>query len=289
MLKPNSLDYKRNEVEALKGLKYIATHSDSQRGKEGRRILLSLTNDEQEKLVKKINILDSSPNIIDIEDQIKREIRIFCRPQFIDSFYQRLEGWWLGKIIQILKMTGESFPIVYQSELNSFIQDLSEQFHLDNLPLDFLEPLDLDEEDIPKSKKIFIKQLELVMFEKPRIKHAISDYYRAFQQRSKWVREDLLLTDEVTHYERRLIDEWSRLFQDMKEEISPDASDEEKARKGKDLFKWIDSKCDIKIRPRCIDPYIMRGSYHMLADDLRVGWHVDFLNRLEHLLNNFTE
>ena len=28
----------------------------------------------------------------------------------------------------------------------------------------------------------------------------------------------------------------------------------------------------------------MRGSYHILADKKSVGWHVDFLNRLEYLL-----
>jgi hypothetical protein len=27
-----------------------------------------------------------------------------------------------------------------------------------------------------------------------------------------------------------------------------------------------------------------RGSFHMLADELRVGWHPEFLARLRHLL-----
>jgi hypothetical protein len=289
MLKPNGLGDKRNESEALTKLRSIATHSDSRSNAEGRKSFLKLSDDEQEQLVRKIIVLDSSPDIIDIADQIKKEIRIFCRPQFVDSFFQRLEGWWMGKIIHVLITNGESSPIIYQSELNSFIQDLVEQFHLDNLPIDFADPLDLDEDDIPESKKIFIKQLELVTFEKPRIKHAISDYYRAFQQRSKWVREDLLLTDELISYEKRLLDEWSRLFDDMKEDISPDALEDEKIKKGRDLFRLIDSKSGINIRPRCTDPYIMRGSYHLLADELRIGWHVDFVSRLEDLLTNYTE
>jgi hypothetical protein len=43
-----------------------------------------------------------------------------------------------------------------------------------------------------------------------RVEKAIIDYYRAFEQRSRWAREDLLVGDEVGKYERKLIDEWER-------------------------------------------------------------------------------
>lgn len=29
----------------------------------------------------------------------------------------------------------------------------------------------------------------------------------------------------------------------------------------------------------------MRGSYHILANQLKIGWHVDFFDRLKQLLN----
>lgn len=29
----------------------------------------------------------------------------------------------------------------------------------------------------------------------------------------------------------------------------------------------------------------MRGSYHMLANQLKVGWHIDFYDRLKRLLD----
>lgn len=29
----------------------------------------------------------------------------------------------------------------------------------------------------------------------------------------------------------------------------------------------------------------MRGSYHILASRLRIGWHIDFEERLKYLLN----
>ena len=42
---------------------------------------------------------------------------------------------------------------------------------------------------------------------------------------------------------------------------------------------------DIRIRPKCQEAFIMRGSYHILANQLKIGWHVDFFERLKQLLN----
>ena len=39
---------------------------------------------------------------------------------------------------------------------------------------------------------------------------AVQDYYRAFTQRSKWVREDLLLDEEAEGYDKVLIDAMQR-------------------------------------------------------------------------------
>jgi hypothetical protein len=64
-----------------------------------------------------------------------------------------------------------------------------------------------------------------------------------------------------------------------------DPEEEQKRREGRSLFNWVDTQANIYIRRRCTEPYVMRGSYHILANDLRVGWHVDFINRLQHLLS----
>jgi len=58
---------------------------------------------------------------------------------------------------------------------------------------------------------------------------------------------------------------------------------EEKAKAGRKLLSDIEKK-DIRIRPKCEEAFVMRGSYHMLANKLKVGWHVDFFERLKGLL-----
>ena len=61
-------------------------------------------------------------------------------------------------------------------------------------------------------------------------------------------------------------------------------AEDEKAEKGRLLFSDMEKR-DIRIRPKCQEAFIMRGSYHILANQLKIGWHVDFFDRLKQLLN----
>jgi hypothetical protein len=40
----------------------------------------------------------------------------------------------------------------------------------------------------------------------------------------------------------------------------------------------------IRLRERFDEPFVTRGTLHELADRLSVGWHPDFVARLEELL-----
>ena len=41
---------------------------------------------------------------------------------------------------------------------------------------------------------------------------------------------------------------------------------------------------ELRIRSRVSASYVMKGTYHKLANNLTVGWHIDFFERLKHLL-----
>lgn len=117
------------------------------------------------------------------------------------------------------------------------------------------------------------------------MRQALQDYYKAFRQRAKWVRNDLLYLNELDNYERRLIDEWEHCFIDMQDNIDIDnvLDDIDIKKYSRQLLKEIENK-DIRVRERCSEPFIMRGSYHMLADQFKIGWYADFKNRLKYLL-----
>ena len=128
--------------------------------------------------------------------------------------------------------------------------------------------------------------MELIRLGNRRIQVALRDYYRAFHQRANWVRNDLLFINELGLYEQRLVDEWEHCFAEMEDNLNEFgcASEEEKIKEGRNLFSEIED-LDIRIRPKCQEAFVMRGSYHILANQLKVGWHVDFFERLKELLN----
>jgi hypothetical protein len=119
-----------------------------------------------------------------------------------------------------------------------------------------------------------------------RIEKAMLDYYRAFEQRSRWAREELLVGDEVELYETRLVDEWERFSLAITEELGSEVSELELKKAGRQIFNWMEQNADIRIRPNVAEPYVMRGSFHLLADEStpRVWWHPQFVERLNQIL-----
>ena len=98
----------------------------------------------------------------------------------------------------------------------------------------------------------------------------------------------MLYTNELDKYEKKLIDEWEHSFYAMQDDLSDygdQITENTKVINANKLYKEIEEK-DIRIRDRCSDAFVMRGSYHILANQLRVGWHIDFYERLAQLLKN---
>jgi hypothetical protein len=281
-LRPASIEG-RNATEALTALVNVAKTSTSVTNKPCYDAFLALTETLQKSLFESINVLDSSPTITDVYDKILDKLRISTRVEFLESVAERVEGWWFNKVVQHLSV--DSITSILYNELLAKINDIQEEFFRDNLPIDFLEVIAPKEEELNNDRRIFIQQLRLVMVSEPRIRRAINDYYRAFEQRSRWMREDLLGIGELGKYEDRLMDEWERLHEIMKENLRDGADEEEIKVRGRELFNHVDTQLECHIRPRCTTPYVMRGSYHMLANDLRIGWHARFLDRLNKLLS----
>ena len=130
---------------------------------------------------------------------------------------------------------------------------------------------------------MFVHQVRLAGIGPGRILAAIRDYYRAFAQRSRWMREELLLVGELDSYERLLREEWELQFDRLADEIGDEAADEAMRQAAQRLYAWVEDSC-YPIRPQVQHPSMSRGSFHILADSLKVGWHPQFIDRLRHLL-----
>ena len=89
---------------------------------------------------------------------------------------------------------------------------------------------------------------------------------------------------DLHKYENRLVEEWELTFEASRDELSDKATENAKEVAARSLLAWAEQTL-IPIRPNVTEPFVCRGSLHMLSDELRVGWHVDFRDHLAQLLS----
>jgi hypothetical protein len=271
----------RDVKAALERLNSTAESSVSKTNNAAYTAYRALDLSRRMSLVGSIVLFDQHPSILDIDEQF-REIIFYAAPKkHIIPFLQRLEGWWFRR--SIIHLSSEPSLPIMSEELQAETDRLREQFKDDNLPIDD----DIMQAVVDASgyeNEVFVRQLRLIEIGNKRIFHAIRNFFRAFEHRSRWVRDDLLLVGDLERYEDRLIEEWEVLFHRMKDELGKDAAETSMKKAAKTIYEWVENGVHPTIRPGVTEPAISRGSYQMLADRLEVGWHPEFKERLRQVL-----
>lgn len=271
----------RDSSKAVNILKSAASTSQNVALKDCFYKFNLLSDTQKEYLVSQIYVLDMSPTILDVVGLIKKEVKYAVRPEHIGSFYERLEGWWFDKVIQSL--SGQLLEPISGIEVHYKISDIAKQFEPDALPIDFLEAEPATALDPLNDPRLFVKQLQEIHIAPRRIENAIRDYYRAFEQRSRWAREDLLVDREIELYEKKLVNEWERFGLAISDDYGVDEKNNQILEEiGRKIYSWMEMTAFFPIRSNCKESYVMRGSYQMLADTYppRVWWHPKFVERV---------
>lgn len=274
------LTLERNEAEAAAAFLSIATTSSNETNAASYKLYLQMTEPERIKLLASVVFLPQEPNISSISTRLREHVLLAVRRDFVDSFLSRLEGWWLLRCLNHLT-SGSTTPIL-SDELESHMNELRDQFLSDKLPVDD----DILATEISLSdyeQRIFVHQARLAGVNARRVVGAVRDYYRAFEQRSRWIRENLLVVGELERYERTLCEEWELMFAQVADEIGNSEAEAEQRRAAMLMYKWAEDSL-YPIRARVTNQSLSRGSLHILADQQRVGWHPQFKERLRQLL-----
>ncbi|WP_417254234.1 ABC-three component system protein [Celeribacter sp.] len=244
---------------------------------------------EKQDFLERILILDGSPRIGDIPALIRGSHMRSIRREHREFVFERLEGWWTDAVIRHL--TGATPEGIFGYEVSDKLSSFAEEYKADNLPITFRGKLPADEVDTDTDPRLFVTQLREIGISSNRIRSAILDYYRAFEQRSAWARENLLLSGEVEEYEDRLTDEWGRYKDVAFEKLEDDSAEDALREAGATLYNWAEFETgkieSLRIRARVTEPYVLRGSFHILADSApepKVYWHPRFLDRLGNVL-----
>lgn len=247
---------------------------------KGCESFLSLTSTKREALVNRIILRPDEFSIDDIEQNLEDSSMLHsCPPDIRSLLAKKLTEWWDYQVLLFLRNKRSA---IRKIELQSKISQLIQEIFSDELNESFSdkEPLNWEEEITENIKK----QLGLINSGMARQKKAAINYWRAREQRNEWLEEDLpLVVEKVKKFDRQVFEEWEFKFDSISDD-NESASDDEHIKLGKNLFDW-----SIEEAPSLIGPisknwssnFLVRGTFQIMSDDLTVGWHLKYKDKIK--------
>lgn len=276
----------RNIPNACSRLRQAASTSSNDALQDVFASFLALSQLEQEKLLNRVVVIPDEGNVAEILAKIESELH-WMTLHHQKTALELLEGWWFKRVVHELVNVGGG---ISRTELEAQISDIQESLKPDALPIDdAIEKLMIELDQLPEfSKRNFYRQVELVGASRNRILNAVNFYQRAFAQRSQWTRDELLFDTDIAKFESTLKLEWSLKRDQICDELGDSPADDAMAKAGREVLKWAEDVV-LPIRPNVGAHWVCRGSLHMLADDLKIGWHPNFEDRLTEILAEKSE
>ena len=227
-------------------------------------------------LINSIVIIPDYYKPTEINEKILSKLKLFTSKRTEKYVFDTLTGWWYEKAIKCLEASNPTF-ITYD-EVRQKINYIVSEIKAESLPVDVTKK---EIEAIKAGKNIqnIISQMQLIGANEGKIKLALQNYYKAYAQRSKWIKDALIYSDELDTYDQKLFSEWEYQFIDATDNINETTNEMDKIETGKQIYNRLMNK-DIPIRTNLNDNSISRGSYNSLSNDLTIGWHPDYKKRI---------
>ncbi|RAU91042.1 ABC-three component system protein [Paenibacillus sp. YN15] len=232
-----------------------------------------LSPDQRINLVNKILIRPRTFDIFQVQAEVIRILSNMAVSKSRPLIAERLLQWWDKRML-------ESKDGITKSELVFNVHYLIAQFQDNNLPDDFsiVTPASIDSE----LGGFMEKQIDLVNGGFSRKKRAAIARWRARNQRERWIQDDLLYAMELEGYDEVLRQVWDDRHAPMKDDLLGESENVCKE-KGRCLLDWVHNESHLHINPIRTEwkqHFLIHGSYHQLADELKVGWHPEFKDKL---------
>jgi len=258
----------RADAEA-KGIKPLP-HAKRAPGCEA---FLKLSDDLQAQMLSRIRLKPGQQNIRHIEDELAKSLTtVLAKDQ--PHVAALMVEWWSRQIVHA--HCGKRDKAVHRFELVKRHMEIIADIEHDQLVDYFAAELP---PDTYRSHPMVGNQIGLVGGTETWLQRAVTNEWRARESRSRWSTENPTWQEKISQYDDRLAEEWSYKHADMCEECGGQ-SDEVKKTKGYELLKWSFYEAPDKVEALASSvtaPSYVRGTYHVLSIDGRVGWHPEYL------------
>jgi len=244
---------------------------------DGCEAFLTLSEVARLNLIRRALVEQNSPTIKEIEGRIATHLTLLPVAQR-PSVATRLIEWWDRQIVYSL--CGKRERAVTRAELQAQIMSIVGDLEEGRLLPEF-ETATPPNEYQPDG--MLTRQIHLVNGKASDLSRAIREEWKAREQRSRWLNANPAMAATINDYDLVLKEYWADRHTQMSEECA-EQEEQRKCESGLELLRWTHEKAPMTVRPiveNWTAPYYARGSYQVLAINLTVGWHPDFVALLE--------
>jgi hypothetical protein len=244
---------------------------------DGCRAFLALSQSDRLNLLRRTLIRPDSPTVAAIEQEIIGHFSL-VPPKHRASLAKRLIEWWDYQVVYSL--CGERDRVITRAELQSQIMAVVGDLEQGKLVPEF-EAVSHPEDYQPDG--MLARQIQLVKGKPYDLERAIREEWKAREQRARWLADNPAMAAKIAVYDTVLQEHWSDRHAELIDDCSS-RDDEGKCASGLKLLRWTHHDAPSIVRPIAegwVAPYYVRGSYQVLAINLKVGWHPDYVALLE--------
>lgn len=232
--------------------------------------------DRKELASKIIKSFELKRCIEDYSVTVRKEFDKSRVPQdIIEPVYRGIIGW---IDINVVKMVESGKAIIipfdtYKTQLRALYREHNQRH---SLMAQSLRPSNSEIENELQKQRTYIAQLDIIDCDYTEKVEAINDYLRASIDRTIWANNGDISWQSIISYEEKL----KRIWDIERKIILIEKKGEEPEDQGK-LIYYQCQKNKTEMDSVNVPDFFQSGCYHLLADDLEIGWHPQYLEKLE--------
>jgi hypothetical protein len=178
---------------------------------------------------------------------------------------------WAKKTVDKHIEHGQAAVIKWESFHKSFVAAAKKFDRAENVLV--ASPIDVTEGEVQKElrDRTYVRQLQVVRCDDDETVRAVHDYLRSVTHRTNWSEDGDVIKSSFDEFEGSLGRAWAnqRSIVDIEQKTLADAE------RGRLLY----AKCQllkVPLQGMDVPDFFVPGSFHTMADSLRIGWHPRF-------------
>jgi hypothetical protein len=219
-------------------------------------------------------------------DDVYPEIRqflgtnAFVPDEDVEWVLHEITGWLQTTIIERIAI--HQSACVSRDELKTRIQPILHKINSKGL-VDYAVSQIPNHDELSRrvgERPVYVRQLEHISLGDDRIIEAVSDYFRVDTNRLEWIEKGLVCEADMEDFENKLVS-----FHGNEQQAVELTQSQLQAEKRGQLLLANCQKYSTKIAEKDPPDKTAQGSYHVLADEMRLGWHPQWHDKMRNETN----